>query len=73
MAPVALFLVFILTFFPWVGVYPGGVADAWQNAWQATVGGYSIDPDVVVAVASVPQVHRKKRRKSPPSRAITCC
>jgi hypothetical protein len=49
-APVALFLVFVLTFFPWVGVYPGGVADAWQNAWQATVGGYSFDPDVVGAV-----------------------
>ena len=43
-APVGLFLVFILTFFPWVGVYPGGVADAWQNAWQAAFGGYSIEP-----------------------------
>jgi hypothetical protein len=49
-APVALFLIFVLMFFPWLGVYPGGVADAWQNGWQAPFGGWSSDPDVVVAV-----------------------
>ena len=63
-APVALFLVFIFTFFSWVGVYPGGVADAWQNAWQATVGGYSTDPDVVVAVPPFPKYTDKNGEKS---------
>ncbi len=63
-APVALFLIFVLTFFPWVGVYPGGVADAWQNAWQATVGGYSIDPDVVVASPPFPKYTEKDAEKS---------
>jgi hypothetical protein len=63
-APVAVFLVFILTFFPWVGVYPGRVADAWQNAWQATVGGYSIDPDVVVAAPPFPKYTDKSGEHS---------
>jgi hypothetical protein len=63
-APVAVFLVFVLTFFPWVGVYPGGVADAWQNAWQATVGGYSFDPDVVVAAPPFPKYTEKDVEKS---------
>jgi hypothetical protein len=63
-APVALFLVLILTCFPWVGVYPGGVADAWQNAWQATVGGYSFDPDVVVAAPPFPKYTEKDAEKS---------
>lgn len=63
-APVALFLIFVLTFFPWVGVYPGSVADAWQNAWQATVGGYSFDPDVVVAAPPFPKYTEKDAEKS---------
>src|SRR5205823_6397774 len=46
-APVALFLVLVLTCFAWTGVYPGGVPSAWQNAWQATYGGWSFDPDVI--------------------------
>jgi hypothetical protein len=39
--PGAILLIFFLTWFPWVGVYPGGVAAVTQNAWQAAVGGYS--------------------------------
>jgi hypothetical protein len=46
-APVAVVLIFVLQIFsPWVGVYPGGVAAATQNAWQATFGGYSQKPDL---------------------------
>jgi len=43
-APVALFLVLILLFFPWTGVYPGGYAVYTQNALQMIWGGYSVDP-----------------------------
>jgi hypothetical protein len=41
---VSLFLVFILTFFNWVGMYPGGVSAVTQSAWQAAFGSYSLDP-----------------------------
>jgi hypothetical protein len=34
-APVCVVLIFILQFFPWVGVYPGGVPLATQGAWGA--------------------------------------
>jgi hypothetical protein len=65
-APVAVLLVFVLTFFPWVGFYPGGVADAWQNAWQAAFPffGYGSDPDVVVAVPPFPKYTEKDVEKS---------
>ncbi len=62
-APVGLFLVFVLTFFPWVGVYPGGVADAWQNAWQATCGWYSDDPDVIGETPAFPTYTEKSADK----------
>lgn len=39
-------LVFVLQFFSWVGVYPGGVPAVTQNAWQAAFAGYSSDPDM---------------------------
>lgn len=45
-APACLLLVFVLQFFNWLGVYPGGVPAAWQNAWQAAFGLYSFDPDM---------------------------
>jgi hypothetical protein len=44
--PAAVVLIFVLQFFPWVGVYPGGVPDDTQNAWQAAFGGYTEDPDL---------------------------
>jgi hypothetical protein len=36
-APAAVVLIFVLQFFSWVGVYPGGIATpaVWQNAWMA--------------------------------------
>jgi len=42
----ALFIVFILTFFPWVGVYPGGIFMHSQNAYLTAFGGYFSDPDI---------------------------
>jgi hypothetical protein len=42
----ALVLVFLLTFFPWVGFHPGGIAVASQNAWQAAFGSTTADADV---------------------------
>jgi hypothetical protein len=45
-APVCLLLVFILQFFDWAGVYPGGVPFVTQNAWQAAFGLHSLDGDM---------------------------
>jgi hypothetical protein len=44
--PVALVLVFLLQFFTWVEVAPGGVPAVWQNAWQAALGWTSTDRDM---------------------------
>ena len=33
LAPAALGLIFLLTFFPWIGLYPGGVNAGTQSAW----------------------------------------
>jgi len=42
-------LLLLLTFFPWVGIYPGGVPFVTQNAWQAALGGswYTQDNDLL--------------------------
>jgi hypothetical protein len=47
-APGALLFAFILMlFFPWIGVYPGGQAVAWQYAWEMPFGvPLSQDPDL---------------------------
>ncbi|MFO0843062.1 MAG: hypothetical protein U0797_11815 [Gemmataceae bacterium] len=42
----AVVLIFLLQFFPWVGVYPGGVPAVTQNAWGAAFGDYTADPDM---------------------------
>jgi hypothetical protein len=38
LAPVALLVAFVLTFFPWVGVYPNGTPVYTQSAWRAATG-----------------------------------
>ena len=43
---VSIVLIFILQFFPWVGVYPGGVPAAWQGAWGAAFADYGEDKDM---------------------------
>ena len=55
---------FIFTFFPWVGVYPGGVADATQNMWQAAFSGYSEDQDVKFVVDDFPTYTDKNGERS---------
>jgi hypothetical protein len=42
--PAALTLVFVLTFFSWDGMYPGGYPAYTQNAWQCLFGSVSNDP-----------------------------
>jgi hypothetical protein len=37
--------VFVLSFFPWVGRYPGGVPFVTQSAWQAAFGTESVDEE----------------------------
>ena len=43
LAPVALMLAFVLTFFTWVAVAPNGTRIYTQNAWQAAGGGFTTD------------------------------
>jgi hypothetical protein len=46
--PLALLLVFILTFSPWLGLYPGDRAVFTQNAWQAAFGGGTVqEPELL--------------------------
>jgi hypothetical protein len=40
----AFFLVFVLTFFPWNGLYPAGYPAYTQNAWQGVLGWISAEP-----------------------------
>jgi hypothetical protein len=44
MVPITLIIILILSFFPWVGLYPGGVGLLTQNGWQTAFGGWSNDP-----------------------------
>ncbi len=44
LSPVCLTLIFILTFFNWVGMYPAGYAAYTQNGWQALFADMSADP-----------------------------
>lgn len=45
-APAGMLLIFLLTFFSWVQIAPGGVPAVTQNAWQAAFGGYTEDIDM---------------------------
>jgi len=38
-APLSLLAIFVLLFFSWVGMYPGGIGVATQTGWQAASGG----------------------------------
>ncbi len=42
-APALLVIVFVLSFFPWVGLYYGSSGVVTQSAWGAAFGGYSVD------------------------------
>lgn len=41
--PVALVLLFFLTFFRWVGSYPAGIGVVTQSAWEVMSGGFSMN------------------------------
>lgn len=43
LGPVGLVLLFFLTFFNWVGAYPGGYAVYTQSGWQTMTGGFTTD------------------------------
>jgi hypothetical protein len=58
-APVSVVLIFIFTFFSWVGIYPGGVAAVTQNAWGAAFGSWEPDPDL----AEIPIVKRDPKER----------
>jgi hypothetical protein len=45
-AVLAVVVLFVLSFFPWVGVFPGGVPVTTQSAWQAGFGGHSVDAEL---------------------------
>src|SRR5262249_54221653 len=64
-APALLFLVFILTFFSWVGFYPGGFPVDTQNAWQATFGSASTDTDLAQAKDASKEVSLVQRTTEP--------
>jgi len=46
-------LIFILQWFTWVSIAPGGVDAVTQNAWQAAFGGYTEDPNMKEALRQV--------------------
>jgi hypothetical protein len=50
LASAAVLLVFLLSFFPWVGLYPGGVPVVTQSAWQAAFSSEWTDKDYVEAL-----------------------
>jgi hypothetical protein len=43
---VSLFLIFVLSFFTWVGIYPGGIPAATQGPWSAAFGMLTVDADL---------------------------
>jgi hypothetical protein len=53
----ALVLVFFLTFFPWVGSYPGGIGVLTQNAWQAAFGSVTADTGITTFPVSPEDFH----------------
>jgi hypothetical protein len=60
LAPAALLVAFVLTFFPWVGVYPNGMPVYTQNAWKAARGTFAADPagDEVMKRAETLESHK---------------
>jgi hypothetical protein len=63
-APACLLLVFVLQFFDWVGLFPGGMPAATQNAWQAAFNGMWKDGDL-------PRGPYKKEEDKPGVSALT--
>jgi hypothetical protein len=62
LAAVAVLLVFVFSFFPWVGLYPGGVPVVTQSAWQVAFGSDWKDKDFT----DLPQATGVLKTESPP-------
>jgi hypothetical protein len=60
-------LLFIIQFFPWVGVFPGGVPAATQSAWGAAFGDYSAIADMKEMVTVVAESDPKGVVEAPSS------
>ena len=43
LAPLSLLVIFILLFFSWVGMYPGGVGVITQTGWESAIGSTTVD------------------------------
>lgn len=63
-APACLGIIFILTFFNWVGMYPGRSGVETQNGWQAAFGSYSRDR----VFWAMPEGQRLSQSKDPDRR-----
>ncbi len=65
----ALVLIFVLQFFPWVGVFPGGVPAATQGAWGAATGSVAEEKDLgdifrIINLAKAKEINDKLPEKS---------
>jgi hypothetical protein len=65
--PAAFFVIFVLSFFTWVGRYKGTAAIETQNGWQAAFGAYSIDSDVEKGSSEYVLLPKEKDSKEGPS------
>src|SRR5205085_9444543 len=68
---VALLLVFFLQFFPWVGLYPGGVPGVTQGAWGAAFGVYSHDHDLDPVLPSMQKTEKPEDNAIPGASVLT--
>jgi hypothetical protein len=57
--PAAIVLIFFLQFFPWVGVFPGGVPALTQDAWDAAFGWSKPDLDMKSQLSILEDESRK--------------
>jgi hypothetical protein len=69
--PVSLLLVFVLLFFSWLGLYPGGVPGVTQNAWQVTGGWYTPDHDLDPVLPSMQKTDKPEDNSIPGPSVLT--
>jgi hypothetical protein len=68
---VSLVLVFILLFFSWVGLYPGGVPGVTQSAWGAAFGLYTQDNDLSPVLPSMQKTDKPEDNSIPGASVLT--
>jgi hypothetical protein len=68
---VSLLLVFILQFFSWVGLYPGGVPGVTQSAWGAAFGLYTQDHDLDTVLPSMQKADKPEDNSIPGASVLT--